>query len=552
MKEIVSLQFGHYANFVGTHWWNIQETGFSYSPDVVSEINHDVLFREGVTHKGETTFTPRLLLADLKGSLRSLPELGDLYGIPDSSVRGATWLEDAVEVIEEKKVVKNTFQKELENPQVQLESLDAGNQLEEDVKVWSDFLYSKFHPRTVNLVKEYHHESQNSEFDVSPLGVSLWKTTSYGDEFSDKIRVYVEECDSLQGFHVTVDAVNAFSGLANSCVEDLRDEYDKKCILTFPVIPGHYSDYEYTNTKEREESTKKDNIRMINLALCLENLAENSSLVVPLSVGSKGFRQPGPKRTFNYVNYNEKSAYHTSAILASALETFTLPYRKKSSHFSLTDFCADLNNHGRKISAASLCLPFSMQENADLINVLDDWEGPLWQNLTPNCSLGTDKMMQIVSVRGVSEDRLKRNSYDDKSKKQREMPAYRCETVQEMITFYLSCISYCTASNVCSISSPLSVQKPFPTIFDNTVSENGDILDFPRPVHQRVKNLPVISGCHTGTQVGDMLENVHRETTRIKISRYHQFLNSGLETDEYKESMNRLLDLRECYEDSYE
>jgi len=23
-REIVTLQAGHYANFVGTHWWNIQ------------------------------------------------------------------------------------------------------------------------------------------------------------------------------------------------------------------------------------------------------------------------------------------------------------------------------------------------------------------------------------------------------------------------------------------------------------------------------------------------------------------------------------------------
>ena len=23
-REIVTLQLGHYANFVGTHWWNIQ------------------------------------------------------------------------------------------------------------------------------------------------------------------------------------------------------------------------------------------------------------------------------------------------------------------------------------------------------------------------------------------------------------------------------------------------------------------------------------------------------------------------------------------------
>lgn len=127
-----------------------------------------------------------------------------------------------------------------------------------------------------------------------------------------------------------------------------------------------------------------------------------------------------------------------------------------------------------------------MKENTDLINVLDDWEGSLWQNLTPNCTLGTDKMMQIISVRGISEDRLKRSSYDDKSKKQREMPAYRCETVQDMFTFYLSCTSYCTASNVCSIVTPVSVRKPFPNIFkDTTVGVNGDILDLPRPPHQR-------------------------------------------------------------------
>lgn len=52
-KEIITLQFGHYSNFVGTHWWNIQESGFNYNADtnVESEINHDVLYREGRTLK---------------------------------------------------------------------------------------------------------------------------------------------------------------------------------------------------------------------------------------------------------------------------------------------------------------------------------------------------------------------------------------------------------------------------------------------------------------------------------------------------------------------
>lgn len=64
-REILTLQLGHYSNFIGTHWWNIQvcnyinifkttnsliclqESNFSYDPNDPSEINHDVLYREG-------------------------------------------------------------------------------------------------------------------------------------------------------------------------------------------------------------------------------------------------------------------------------------------------------------------------------------------------------------------------------------------------------------------------------------------------------------------------------------------------------------------------
>lgn len=52
-REIITLQFGHYANFIGAHWWNTQEAGFQYTSngDTPSEINHDVLYREGSTTK---------------------------------------------------------------------------------------------------------------------------------------------------------------------------------------------------------------------------------------------------------------------------------------------------------------------------------------------------------------------------------------------------------------------------------------------------------------------------------------------------------------------
>ena len=50
-REVVTLQIGHYANFVGTHLWNAQESLFAYN-DADSQkvqLDHDVLFRSGET-----------------------------------------------------------------------------------------------------------------------------------------------------------------------------------------------------------------------------------------------------------------------------------------------------------------------------------------------------------------------------------------------------------------------------------------------------------------------------------------------------------------------
>lgn len=74
--------------------------------------------------------------------------------------------------------------------------------------------------------------------------------------------------------------------------------------------------------------------------------------------------------------------------MASALDTITLKYRLKSTDFYLSDLCADLNTFGRKAAATSLCLPFSFNKGADFIDCLDNWDGPLSQSISPNCTIG--------------------------------------------------------------------------------------------------------------------------------------------------------------------
>ena len=57
MKEILYVQTGTLPNFVGTHFWNTQESYFQYDDDTdadeanAQEINHDISFREGLSPK---------------------------------------------------------------------------------------------------------------------------------------------------------------------------------------------------------------------------------------------------------------------------------------------------------------------------------------------------------------------------------------------------------------------------------------------------------------------------------------------------------------------
>lgn len=51
MKEILYIQAGPSANHVGTHFWNTQESYFTYGEDEDPTVFHDRSFREGVTSK---------------------------------------------------------------------------------------------------------------------------------------------------------------------------------------------------------------------------------------------------------------------------------------------------------------------------------------------------------------------------------------------------------------------------------------------------------------------------------------------------------------------
>ena len=140
-----------------------------------------------------------MLLADLKGTFGYLSTEGSLYGNSQFEEANVLW-DNSVEPIEEKSESKSAFVQCLENNE-QINELCDYNLDNENTK-WLDYLIPRFHPRTVNVITEYEHQSEVIPFNVFPYGENLWKTQKFSEIFTDNMRLYVEECNSMQGFQV--------------------------------------------------------------------------------------------------------------------------------------------------------------------------------------------------------------------------------------------------------------------------------------------------------------------------------------------------------------
>ncbi|EGI70724.1 PREDICTED: protein misato [Acromyrmex echinatior] len=532
-REILTIQLGHYSNFIGTHWWNLQESNFTYDPKNPSEINHDVLYKEGENMRKQITFTPRLLIADLKGAIGYLSEQGSLYDT--ESDNQLLWDSTKLEITNAEPSPRTPF---IQNLNELDGAVDSENfNFESDVKSWVDYLSPQFHPRTVTVIKQYLHNCTQRPFNIFTYGRDLWSTEQFFDNFTDKIRLYIEECDLMQGFQVLMDSVDGFAGLGASCVQHLRDEYGKS-ILAFPCL-------DFNNA----EPSASDLVKVVNTALCWQHIGENSSLYSPLSCGQVDWPFGADSRKFENITYSPELKYHSSAILATALDTLSLRYRtKKYPSASLSDLCADLNKLGRKAAATSLSLPFPMKMKMDLIDVLDEFEGSLWTSLTPSCDIPMDNNMQSIALRGISEDRIKRPIHE--ASKQISKPAYRCSSVHEMMTLYLACTCHASATYLSNIEAPLKITLPYPKIFNNNVTKDGNIASW--PVGTDVNSIAVMAGMHSGSNVAAMYESLLKQTKRIRsIKKFHAFTDSGLEEDEFVECVHNLTDCKEAYEDYY-
>ncbi|KAF6027452.1 MSTO1 [Bugula neritina] len=520
-KETVTFQIGHLSNFVGAHWWNLQEASFVYegsgSSGEKAEINHDVTFREG-----EVTYTPRLISVDLSEALHCLKQEGVLYDF-ETDGDCISWVasRNAMSLFlkvtrstlhkEAEKYKKNEFLRDLEredNPEQDVAEVDESSSkekmeaelldsteteskadepessvkedirekmysLDDSVHSWCDYLRVHLHPKSLSVVKGYYQT--DNVLNLHNLGSDLYnrQSSKLREELEDKIHFFTEEADNLQGFHMLADIYDGFGGLASSVASDISDEYSKRGCISFCPF------YSQRTSQDNSQSLHD----LINSVLSVVRLIEAGFTVVPLSL----------------VDNPWNSVHHKHTQLPG------LVY---------------------KVSNLSLTLPLPLESHLSSQSLFNKALNPL-RSLSPlhDGNVLRSPSVQSVVLRGAE-------------------ASYESLLQEAVSTWYPS-----TSSSIMEVRKPCKVTSPFPHIFDSNIDEFGYRSDKPREKRKGVQSVAAMTSLSTTNQSVHMLTHLLERSRKLNRRHLHKHLEAGMEQDDWSDSLNTLEELIGKYED---
>ncbi|CAK0855839.1 unnamed protein product, partial [Prorocentrum cordatum] len=271
--DILTLQFGHFANHVGAHFWNFQDEIAGIQDQKVDELAEDppVDFerqyrRVDIGRDGSTSWQPRLIAVDLKGAMGAWGGgVDEVQEDPNQLMSNLLW-EYGAEEFRADPLESHPFQQDLlleeqhgagvgdqegdemvadadaeENaseacedaPVVETARTAAKYDFRNTVKTWTDYLKVVLPASSIRELQGLHH-------GVAPF-VTYFDGKAikgYEDEaVIDLVRRQLESCDRLDSVHTLVDAHNGFGGVANLVHSWLQEEQPKCGRLVVAVQP---------------------------------------------------------------------------------------------------------------------------------------------------------------------------------------------------------------------------------------------------------------------------------------------------------------------------
>ncbi|CAK9166443.1 unnamed protein product [Ilex paraguariensis] len=440
-------------------------------------LDMDVLYRSGETPQGILTYTPRLVSVDFQGSLGSMSSRGTLYNdIPPVQSDVVTWTGNISTHATERRT-KNLFlqslyeeeQKRLgmengvnggkNDSEGEIQDKDIVECLQDGVQNWTDFSKVHYHPRSLYELTGLGMDI--GEFESYGIGRDAFSEALRGEEINERLRFFMEECDHIQGIQFMVDDSGGFSGVAAEFLENIVDEYTNVPMLLYTVrSPGSY-----INLTSRKQTISHS----LHDAISFAKLSSLCKLIVPIGL-------PSPSKTSRFLSIKDEKPYYSSAIYASALHSISLPFRMEplgpSAESLYISGAVDINGviqmlagQARHNSVAILDVampapPLSGEQ------VEQSLLGNL-QTLTPGTADNVEDLQAVESmtVHGAIGSGGQQASVSEV--KDRVQDAYENALARPMFS-HLS-VARC----------PLPIPLPFPSIFGNLVSQNGELLSSP-------------------------------------------------------------------------
>ncbi|XP_056366858.1 protein misato homolog 1 isoform X2 [Oenanthe melanoleuca] len=535
--EAVTLQLGHYSGCVGAHWWGLQAAALRSAPEP-AELRAAALLRFGRGAGGTESPTPRLVALELKGGVGSLRADGAGTEPPVS------W-DGAVADYRERpgggcapRDSGNCRGDAAGDGKGNPGAAGPGSQDTPSIRLWSDFLNVPLHPKSVYVIRQYLHDGDCGCLEAFGQGESLLQDPACAEELEDRLHFYVEECDYLQGFQVLCDLHNGFSGVGAKVTELLHDEYSRKGILSWGLTP----------VLSAVGDPQTSFYRLMNTALGIAHLSRHSSLFCPLSLsGSLGIK-PQPPVTFPYIKYEASLNYHSSAILAAALDTLTVPYRLCSSQGSMMHFADSLTFSGRKVVAARAALPFPALAGSSLPDTLSGQQQEMpWKLLSSwREQKGSCCFAQSVVLRGICQEK------PSSCLGQPQSPLHSCESSEQVLQQFLH-TQFPGAFSTCHVlQQPCDTRPPFPQFFSPLLSRRGFLQDKAQAFSSAgVESIPVLAALQSCPGLHSLLSGLCQQLQAPPARRCSSSCMAGLEQDDFQEALEELRTLAQCYQTDF-
>eukprot|EP00177_Eucheuma_denticulatum_P007856 GFKZ01014300.1.p1 GENE.GFKZ01014300.1~~GFKZ01014300.1.p1 ORF type:complete len:515 (-),score=68.56 GFKZ01014300.1:1258-2802(-) len=317
-RDVVTLQIGTTANYIGAHFWNLHDE-YLATPPLERELAPATFFRDVPPRSSAglrgLQYAPRLQVIDADGAFGALStdEGSVLQGREDDSKVQPIWSKDIQRYVREP-IQPSQYISQLLAEERGDDGDDIGDEAQVIKKVtyWSDYLKTRFHPRTCTPLRGFHHGVSN--MDMFEIGSEIASSSVVEDTY-EHLRYFVEECDSFGGLCIIANADDAYAGFTDVYLRYLQDELGAASPML--VFGSH--------NEKRGYSTRiaADRLRTQNEAKLVATCHELSAEYVPF-VTRNVERIP-------LLHVEKQNLFHSSSILGAVMHTALTPLQQSLS-----------------------------------------------------------------------------------------------------------------------------------------------------------------------------------------------------------------------------